>query len=95
MLSIFGTPARAGARVFYMPRYSLEGFASLRSWHRNRYARARFGKSYRWRLWLLFDCKELEALEKLINEGSDEDSIKMIEARMESFRLVALVVSDF
>jgi hypothetical protein len=92
IFSAIGTPARLSARTLFLPRYCLDNFTSLRAWPRNKYARERFGPTFRWRLWLLFDCKELEELEVLINSGSDEELWKMRDTQLESFRLVALVV---
>lgn len=91
---ILGIPARLGARVLFLPRYLFEGFSVLQNWSQNEYARARFGPSYRWRLWLLFDIKQAEMYENLINEGSDEEILCMRESQLEQFRLVALVVSQ-
>lgn len=91
---ILGAPARLGARVLFLPRYLFEGPAVLQQWSQNEYARARFGPSYRWRLWLLFDVKQAEMYEKLINGGSDDEILCMRESQLEQFRLVALVVSS-
>lgn len=91
---ILGAPARLGARVLFLPRYLFEGPTVLQQWLNNEYARARFGPSYQWRLWLLFDVKQAEMYEKLINEGSDDEILCMRESQLEQFRLVALVVSD-
>ena len=93
VFSALGTPARLGARILFLPQYCLDEFDTLRNWPRNNYARVRFGPSFRFRLWLLFDCKELEELEERINNGSDDDILRLREERLESFRLVALVVS--
>jgi hypothetical protein len=92
-LSMLGSPARLAARVLLFPRYLLVGFSPLLYWPRNTYACARYGKTFIWRTWLLFDVKELEVLEKLLNEGSDEEVLGMQEGKLEQFKLVALVVS--
>lgn len=92
VFSALGTPARTAARVLLAPRYIFNGFAPLRAWNSNAYARARYGPSYKLRTWLLFDCRELEVLEKILNHGSDEDVLRMREAKLEQFKLVALVV---
>lgn len=42
---------------------------------------------------MLFDIEDLEDLENLINKGSNRDLLRMRETKLESFRLVALVVS--
>ncbi|KAF1941228.1 hypothetical protein EJ02DRAFT_207201 [Clathrospora elynae] len=91
ILSAFGTPARAAARILLLPRYVLGGFAPLHAWPQNRYARQRFGAGFRWRIWLLFDCRELEELETLINKGSDAEVKRLRESKIEQFKLVALV----
>jgi hypothetical protein len=93
-LSAVGLPARLGARILFLPRYILDSFAGLRPWPRNTYARARYGTAFYWQVWLLFDIKELEALERLINDGSDEELWRMRETQLESVRLVALVVCE-
>lgn len=92
LFSALGFPARAAARVLVEPRYLFNGFSHLRTWNQNAYALARYGPSYRWRVWLLFDAEDLEKLEHLINDGSDKDVMEMREAKLEQFRLVALVV---
>ena len=92
VFSALGTPARAAARILLAPRYIINGFAPLRGWTNHPYALARYGPSYRWRVWLLFDIQDLENLERLINEGMDEDVLHMREAKLEQFKLVALVV---
>ncbi|EDU44299.1 hypothetical protein PtrSN002B_007055 [Pyrenophora tritici-repentis] len=91
VFSALGTPARTAARVLLAPRYIFNGFAPLRVWNANAYAQARYGPLYKYRLWLLFDCRDLEVLEKILNEGSDDDVLRMREAKMEQFKLVALV----
>jgi hypothetical protein len=92
LLSATGSPARAVARILFLPRYCLDNFSALRQWRRNTYARERFGATFYWQIWLLFDIKELEEMERLINDGSDEDIWRMRETQLESVRLVALVV---
>ncbi|KAL1800521.1 hypothetical protein ACET3X_000863 [Alternaria dauci] len=91
LLSALGTPARAAARALLAPRYAIDGFQPLRGWMNNEYARARFGRSYMWRIWLLFDCKDLEVLEKLINDGQDEEVLETRDAKLKQFKLVTLV----
>jgi hypothetical protein len=92
-LSALGFPARLAARLLILPRYLLVGCHPLLTWPSNTYARARYGKAFAWRIWLLFDVKELEVLEHLINEGSDGEVLAMREGKLEQFKLVALVVS--
>ncbi|RMZ73494.1 aspartate racemase [Pyrenophora seminiperda CCB06] len=91
VFSALGLPARTAARVLLSPRYVFNGFLQLRAWKGNTYARARYGPSFIWRTWLLFDCRDLEVMEKILNYGSDEDVLRMREAKLEQFKLVALV----
>ncbi|KAF2853320.1 hypothetical protein T440DRAFT_391149 [Plenodomus tracheiphilus IPT5] len=91
VLSALGSPARLGARTLLLPRYVFNNFTLLRTWPQNTYARHRYGPSFCWRFWLLFDIEDLERLENLLNSGSDDDVLKMRDAKLESFRLVALV----
>lgn len=48
------------------------------------YGERRFGKSVKWRPWLKIDVTELEAMEELINRGSD--------AQVEAWRVSQLSV---
>ncbi|EMD88101.1 hypothetical protein COCC4DRAFT_145495 [Bipolaris maydis ATCC 48331] len=89
--SALGLPARAAARLLLAPRYLINGFSRLREWNDNAWARTRYGPSYRYRLWLLFDARDLEVLEHIINQGTDKEVLELREAKLEQFRLVALV----
>ncbi|KAL6711037.1 hypothetical protein ACN47E_006912 [Coniothyrium glycines] len=91
LLSALGAPARAAARALLMPRYALDAFGPVRRWRRNAYARQRFGSSYLWRVWLMYDARDLEVMENLINEGSDDQLLKLREDKLETFWFVALV----
>ncbi|KAF2623768.1 hypothetical protein BU25DRAFT_349395 [Macroventuria anomochaeta] len=90
--NVLGSPARFCVRVLLLPIYLLTDSAA---WFappaRTKYARNRYGPSFRWRFWLSFDIRGLEALEKLINTGSDEDILRMRDSRLDSSRLIALV----
>jgi hypothetical protein len=92
VLSALGIPARMGGRILFLPRYISDGFSAIRHWHLNEYARQRYGDDFYWRIWLLLDIKQLEAIERLINAGSDAEIMKLRETQLESIRLVALVV---
>jgi hypothetical protein len=92
VLSALGLPARMGGRILFLPRYCLDGFSAIHHWHQNDYARQRYGDNFYWRIWLLLDIKQLEAIERLINDGRDDELLKMRETQVESIRLVALVV---
>ncbi|OCL09517.1 hypothetical protein AOQ84DRAFT_388114 [Glonium stellatum] len=82
IFSAFGSPARLAGRALLAERFVSSGFSTIRG--TSAYAETRFGKSYKWRPWLLLDIKDLEALESLINEGTD--------AQIEAFRASQLSV---
>ncbi|PGH04002.1 hypothetical protein AJ80_08586 [Polytolypa hystricis UAMH7299] len=67
--AFLGSPARLFGRLPLASRYVWSGFA--RPWYSHPYAEGRWGPSYRWRVWLLFDMLELQIIEELINEASD------------------------
>jgi hypothetical protein len=94
LLSALGIGGRGAARILFIPRYCFDGFSSLRHWRHNEYARARYGKRFYWRIWLLFDIQDMEVTEKLINEGCDGELLQLRETQLESIRLVALVVRN-
>ena len=72
IFSMLGSPARVLGRVPLVFRYLSEGSTVFHP-KPSEYALQRYGPNYRFRLWLFFDIGELEAMERLINEGSDED----------------------
>lgn len=92
LFNIVGAPARLGARILLFDRYLLDGYATLRQWSNNRYARTRFGPHYGWRPWLLFDVDELKRIERLVNDGSDDDLLKLRDSQLSVFQLVAIVI---
>ena len=93
ILLFLSAPVRLSGRLFVFLQYIIDRDGSVQHWYRNDYAQDRFGAHYRWRPWLLFDVKELEFLETLINRGSDQDLLKWRESRLDIFGLVAVVVS--
>ncbi|KAF2467371.1 uncharacterized protein BDR25DRAFT_183327, partial [Lindgomyces ingoldianus] len=82
LFSLLGFPARVAGRALLAFRYISGRVSTVRV--KSEYAERRFGKSVRWRPWLMIDVKELEALEELINRGSD--------AQVESWRVSQLSV---
>lgn len=92
LFNLIGAPARFGARALLLVAYMLIGYATLRRWSKNRYARTRFGPNYVYRPWLLFDISELKQIESLINDGSDDDLLKLRDSQLGIFQLVAIVV---
>ena len=89
--SAIGAPARIAGRAPLMARYISSGFPPLRG--SSPYAAARFGKSYRWRPWLLLDIKDLETLEELINTGSDTQIAAFRTSQLSVCGMIAIVVS--
>jgi hypothetical protein len=82
LFNIIGAPARLGARILLFHRYLLDGYATLRQWSSNRYARTRFGPHYGWQPWLIFDVDELKQIERLVNGGSDDDLLKLRDSQL-------------
>lgn len=72
LFSALGSPARVLGRIPLIFRYLANGVA-LVGGTGNEYAYSRYGPGYRLRPWLLFDTAELEVIERLINDGKDED----------------------
>lgn len=68
VFSAIGFGARVLGRVPLLVRYLWAG----KTLHPNAYVAERYGPSWRWRPWLLCDAGELEVIERLINQGSDE-----------------------
>jgi hypothetical protein len=92
VFTIVGAPARFGARILMFLQYLLYGYVAFDEWSNDSYARSRFGAHYQWRPWLLFDITDLERIEGLINEGSDEDIRNLLESQHRVFQIVAIVV---
>ncbi|KAF2178739.1 hypothetical protein K469DRAFT_675265 [Zopfia rhizophila CBS 207.26] len=91
IFSLIGSPARITARVLLSSRYVFASRGRYSFWKYNEYAKARFGPRYRWMLWLSFDISNLERLESLINEGSDDDLIKLQDSQKEALMLISIV----
>lgn len=89
--SAVGAPARMVARVPLFTRYIWNGFLS--PWPSSEYPKRRFGKRYKWRLWLLFDIREVEMIETLINIGSDDSILAFHQSQLLAFQMVAIIVS--
>ena len=68
LFSALGFPARVLGRVPLLVRYAIHPVQTPAT-----YGLERYGPSYRWRLWLRLDAAELEAIEVLINQGSDNN----------------------
>jgi hypothetical protein len=90
VFSLLGAPARVFGRLPLVTRYLWNGFHT--SWPNPEYALARYGKHYRLRPWLLFDVKELEMVEDLINRGSDENVLAFRMNQLNSSQMVAIIV---
>ena len=69
--AFLGFPVRVIGRAPLLCRYIWGASANILS--TSDYARERIGPSYKWRPWLLLDARDLEPLERLINEGTDEE----------------------
>ncbi|KAF2732646.1 hypothetical protein EJ04DRAFT_440636 [Polyplosphaeria fusca] len=80
--SLLGFPARLAGRGLLAFRYVSNRGATAQVV--SDYGDKRFGKSVRYRPWLMIDVKELEELEELINDGTD--------TQVESWRVSQLSV---
>lgn len=92
VFGLVGTPARFGARALLFVSYLHNGYATLNRWSKDRYAQARFGPNYIYRPWLLFDIAELKRIERVVNNGSDDELMKLRDSQLGDFQLVAIVV---
>jgi hypothetical protein len=91
IFAFLGAPARMLGRLPLISRYIWSGFS--RPWYSHPYAEARWGRSYRWRVWLLFDMLELQMIEELINDASDKRVEDFRKHQLESLNMVSVVVS--
>ena len=82
LFSLIGFPARVVGRALLASRYAASGFSAIKP--TSNYGDRRFGKSLKWRPWLMIDVKELEIIEDLINLGTD--------AQLEAWRISQLSV---
>lgn len=68
LFTAVGFGARILGRAPLLVRYLWAG----KTLHPDSYIAQRYGTSWRWRPWLILDAGELEVLERLINDGTDE-----------------------
>ncbi|TKA75342.1 hypothetical protein B0A55_05569 [Friedmanniomyces simplex] len=80
--SMLGFPARLAGRMPVIARYLTGPPKALTS--TSKYARERYGKTFKYRLWLSLDIAELEQLEQLINDRSDEEVLQFRHAQLAS-----------
>lgn len=92
IFSSIGLPARVVGRVPLLGRYLWGGFSILRDRETTAYAEERFGPSYKWRIGLLIDIKELKVLEDLINHGDDRTIAAFRESQVSVSGMIAIVV---
>jgi hypothetical protein len=93
IFAISGFPARVAARILVFVRIIFDFGGLCYPFRRNEYALVRHGPHYRWKIWLLFDVKDFESLEDLLNNGSDENLLHFRQSELESFRMVAVIVN--
>src|ERR1051326_6469714 len=90
LFSLVGSPARSFGRLPLATRYIWNGFT--RPQFSESYAKARYGRHWRWRPWLMFDLLELEVLEDLINRGSDRNVLAFRRNQIQASQMVSIVV---
>ncbi len=89
---MLGYPARAAGRFPVIVRYIWGGRSTLNA--ADVYVSQRFHGTISRRRWLLLDAAELELIERLINEGSDEEVFSFRRAQLESGASTTVVVSS-
>lgn len=89
IFNAIGTPVRIFARLPFLTRYLFSGFT--RTQKVTDYAKARYGKKYYWRPWLLFDMEQLEQLEYLINKAPDAGLLRHKRSEQEMTQMVSVV----
>lgn len=89
--AILGFPVRVLGRAPLVLRYLWGANANILL--PSSYARERYGPSYKLRPWLLLDARDLEPLERLINEGSDDEVLDFRSAQLAIGSSTAVVVS--
>lgn len=90
LFALIGFPARLAGRLPLFLRYT---YANSNVLAPSTYSLERWGPSYRWRPWLVFDAAELEALERLMNEGADAELMDFKNSQIASGGGTAIVVS--
>ena len=90
VFAIIGFPARLAGRVPLLLRYIWGANANVFSL--SGYAIERWGPSARFRPWLLLDAGDLEPIERLINEGTDEEVLNFRGAQLAIGSSTAVVV---
>ncbi|KAK4897389.1 hypothetical protein LTR27_004909 [Elasticomyces elasticus] len=73
VLSMLGFPARLAGRMPVVARYLCGPPKTLKS--TDKYALARYGPTIIYRPWLRLDMLELEQIERLINDDSNDDEV--------------------
>ncbi|KAF2454513.1 hypothetical protein BDY21DRAFT_291230 [Lineolata rhizophorae] len=89
IFAILGAPARLVARLPLLSRTLFNGFSN--PWPKTSYARTRYGPLYKLRPWLIFDVRELEGLEELINTATDKQLLAFRKSQLDSFNIVCII----
>lgn len=87
---MLGFPARLAGRLPMLARYVWKNFPSHLT---HRYAEVRFGKSWKFRPWLILDIEALEYTEDLLNNGDDKKVSAYREAQLNSSNSVGVMGS--
>ena len=92
IFSFLGFPARLAGRGLLVVRYiSNRGvLAQVRS----DYGERRFGKSVKYRPWIMIDVMELELLDELINNGTDAQVEAWRVSQLSVCGMIAIIVSS-
>lgn len=90
LFALLGAPARMFGRLLLVSRYLWGGASYLGG--SEAYSEGRYGRSWRWRIWLRYDLQELEVMEELINRGTDRKVLAFRKNQLDAFQMVSIVV---
>lgn len=94
VFSMLGFPARLAGRVPVVGRYLWVALSAPKTlFATNSYAQKRW-PTYNFRPWLWLDAAELEQIERLINDGSNEEVLEFCRAQLASGAMTTVVVSQ-
>ncbi|KAK5747266.1 hypothetical protein LTR17_000401 [Elasticomyces elasticus] len=93
VLSMLGFPARLAGRMPVVARYLCGPPKALKS--TSKYALERYGWTYQYRLWLRLDILELQQIERLINdESNDNEVLQFRQAQLASGGMNTVVLRE-
>jgi hypothetical protein len=92
LFSFVGFPARVAGRALLVSRYISNRGALVRV--TSDYGERRFGKSVKYRPWIMIDVMDLELLDELINNGTDAQVEAWRVSQLSVCGMIAIIVSN-